>query len=55
MKTLCVTSELNPRDASTVRARLTELEAAWSMNNMLELSPRQDVKHCGLQASAAGL
>lgn len=55
MKTLCETYELHPHDASTVQPRLTELEAAWSMNNMFELSPRQDVKHRGLRASVAGL
>lgn len=54
-KTVSITAKLNPHDASTVQSRLKELEAAYSMNNMFELSLRQDVKHWGLQASIAGL
>lgn len=48
-------SKMNPHDGSTVQSKLKELEAVYSMNNMFDLSPRQDVKHQGLQASIPGL
>lgn len=46
---------LNPHDVPLLQWKLKELEAGLSMNNMFELSLRQDVKHWGLQASIAGL
>lgn len=39
----------------TVQSGSKVLEAAWSRNNMFELSLRQDVKRWGLQASIADL